>query len=80
MQDDTNTVNNTLPLSKNGSLKVELTPMPSGDNPWRTRGDYENEKKRDTVRFWITITSLLISIISVGATAFVAISTIKNVG
>lgn len=77
MQDDT--VNNTLPLSKNGSLKVELIPMPSGDNPWRTKGDYENDKKRDTVRFWITITSLVISIISVVATAIVAITTIKSV-
>lgn len=68
----------TLPLSKNGSLKVELVPMPSGDNPWRTKADYENDKKRDTIRFWITITSLIISIISVVATALVAITTIKG--
>lgn len=73
------TKDGTLPLSKNGSLKVELTPMPSGDNPWRTKADYENDKKRDTIRFWITITSLLISIVSVVATALVAITTIKDV-
>ena len=77
MQDDTE--HSALPLSKNGSLKVELIPMPSGDNPWRTKGDYENDKKRDTVRFWITITSLIVSIISVVATAVVAIITIKSV-
>ena len=77
MQDDTE--HSVLPLSKNGSLKVELIPMPSGDNPWRTKGDYENDKKRDTVRFWITITSLIVSIISVVATAVVAIITIKSV-
>ena len=67
-----------LPLSKNGSLKVELIPMPSGDNPWRTRQDYENDKRRDTIRFWVTIISLLASIISVVATAAVAITTIKS--
>ena len=54
--------------------------MPASDNPWRTKGDYENDKKRDTVRFWMTIISLVISIISVVATAFVAITTIKSVG
>jgi len=68
-----------LPLTENGSLKVELVPMPSGDNPWRTRADYENDKKRDTVRFWLTIASLFISIISVVATTVVAIHTIKNI-
>lgn len=47
-----------LPMTQNGGLKVELVPMPSGDNPWRTRADYENEQRRDSVRFWITILSL----------------------
>jgi hypothetical protein len=69
-----------LPLSQNGGLKVELVPMPSGDNPWRTRGDYEKEQRRNTVQFWITIASILISIISVVATAAVAIVTIRNAG
>ena len=54
--------------------------MPSGDNPWRTKADYENDKKRDTIRFWITISSLIISIISVVTTALVAITSIKNAG
>jgi hypothetical protein len=69
-----------LPLTKNGSLKVELVPMPSGDNPWRTRADYENDKKRDAIRFWITIASLIVSIVSVVATTVVAITTIKGIG
>lgn len=34
-----------LPLSANNSLKVELIPMPSGDNPWRTRGEYIVEQR-----------------------------------
>lgn len=72
--------NGTLPLSKNGSLKVELVPIPSSDNPWRTKADYENDKKRDTIRFWTTIASLIISIISVTTTALVAITSIKNAG
>jgi len=79
MNDHNKTQHSGLPLSKNGSLKVELIPMPSGDNPWRTRGDYINEQKRDTVRFWVTIGSLVISIISVVATAVIAIVTIKSV-
>jgi len=79
MNDHKKTQHSGLPLSKNGSLKVELIPMPSGDNPWRTRGDYINEQKRDTIRFWVTIASLVISIISVVATAVIAIVTIKSV-
>lgn len=67
-----------LPMTQNGGLKVELVPMPSGDDPWRTRADYEKEQRRDTVRFWITILSLVISIISVVVTAAVAIVTIRN--
>jgi len=62
-----------LPTTQNGSLKVELVPMPSGDNPWRTLGDYRKEQRRDTVHFWITIASLIISTISVVATATIAI-------
>lgn len=69
-----------LPLTQNGSLRVELVPVPSGDNPWRTRGDYDKEQRRETIRFWITIVSLIVSIMSVVATAAVAIVTIKNAG
>ena len=67
-----------LPLTENGRLKVKLSPMPSGDDPWRTRDDYKKEQRRDTIRFWITIASLIVSIISVIATAFIAIVTIRG--
>jgi len=66
------------PMTKNEALKVELVPMPSGDNPWRTRGDYEKEQRQNSTRFIITIVSLIISIISVVATSAVAIVTIRN--
>ena len=69
-----------LPTTQNGGLRVELVPMPSGDNPWRTRGDYEKEQKRDTIRFWITIASLVVSILSIVATAVIAIVTIRSAG
>lgn len=79
MNDDVRQVRiENLPVTQNGGLKVELVPMPSGDDPWRTRADYEKEQRRDTVRFWITILSLVISIISVVVTAAVAIVTIRN--
>jgi len=72
------TKNGELPLTQNGSLKVELIPMPSGDNPWRTRGEYEEEKRRDTLRFRLTIAALIVSIIGVLATSITAISAIKE--
>lgn len=81
MNDDVNSIKvENLPLTENGSLKVELVQMPSGDNPWRTKGDYKHEQKRDTIRFWVTIISMIISIISVVATAAIAIVTIRNAG
>ena len=67
-----------LPMTQNECLKVELVPMPSGDNPWRTQGDYRREQKRDTTRFWIAIAASVVSIIGVLATASVAIVTIRN--
>lgn len=67
-----------LPLTANGGLKVELVPMPGGDNPWRTRADYLVEQSRDTRRFYITMATMIISIISVALTAWIAIETIKN--
>lgn len=66
------------PKTNNEALKVELVPMPSGDNPWRTREDYEEEQRQNNIKFWVTIISLIISIISVVATSAVAIMTIKN--
>ncbi len=67
------------PLSANGGLKVELISISScGDNPWRTKGEYDKEQQRDTIRFWITIASLIVSILSVVVTAVIAIQTIKG--
>jgi hypothetical protein len=53
--------------------------QPPLENPWRTQGDYQLEQKRETIRFWITITALAISIISVSLTAFIAISKIQGI-
>ena len=64
-----------LPLTKNGGLKVELVPMPGGDNPWRTRDDYIEEQRRDTVRFRLMIATLIVSAISTASTTAVAIIT-----
>jgi len=68
-----------LPTTRNGSLKVELVPMPSVDDPWRTKADYLKEQRRDTTRFLITIASLILSIIGVAATAVVAVAAVKSV-
>jgi len=67
-----------LPITKNGGLQVELIPMPSGDNPWRTRGEYEKQKKQDDLKFIFIIISLIVSIVGVFATSTVAIITIKT--
>ncbi len=67
-----------LPLTENKLLGVELIPMPSGDNPWRTQGDYRREQKRDTIRFVLTIAALIVSIASVAATATIAIVTVRS--
>lgn len=48
-----------LPVTENGGLRVELIPMPAGDNPWRMRADYIQEQRRDTFRFFLTIASLV---------------------
>ena len=60
-------------------LRVHLVPMPSGENPWRTQGDYRKDLDRDTKRFWLTIISLVVSIIATAATALTAILTILKV-
>jgi hypothetical protein len=69
---------NQLQITENGSLKVELIPMPGGDNPWRTRAEYQKEQHRDTIRFWITILVLIVSIVGVVSTTAVAIVTIRS--
>ncbi len=77
MSDELNRVQvDGLPLTKNGGLRVELVPMPATENPWRTREDYISEQRRDAVRFYITVATLIVSIISVAATAAIAIVTI----
>jgi hypothetical protein len=53
-----------LPKTKNGALKVELVPMPSGDNPWRTRADYVADRRQDKIRFYILLSSFVVSIIA----------------
>jgi hypothetical protein len=82
MSDDTSKIEVTnLPLIDSGPkarLRVELIPMPSGDNPWRTGDDYQREQKRDTIRFWLTIASLIVAIISVAATTVTAICAIRH--
>jgi hypothetical protein len=67
-----------LPITSDNRLRVELVPLPAGNDPWRTRADYEREQRRDTIRFWVTIASLAVSIVGVVATAAVAIWTIRG--
>ena len=67
-----------LPTTDDGRLRVELVPMPGGDNPWRTRGDYEAEQRRDSVRFWFTIGSLIVAIVGVSGTSAIAIHTVTQ--
>ncbi len=67
-----------LPCTDSGGLRVELVPMPSSADPWRTHAEYVRDQKRDTARFCLTIGSLLVSIAGVAATAFVAIHEIKQ--
>jgi hypothetical protein len=60
------------------NLRVYLINPPI-ENPWRTQGDYMLEQKRETKRFWITISTLIIAIISTSLTAFIAISKIQGI-
>jgi len=61
-----NNIENTdqLPVDDQRRLRVHLVPMPSGDNPWRTREEYLNDQKRDTARFYIIIGSFILSVIA----------------
>lgn len=59
-------------------LRVHLVPMVSGDNPWRTKQDYKREEKREAQRFWLTIGTLIVSLIGSAATAIIAIVTILS--
>ncbi len=53
---------------------------PPIEDPWRIKEDYQLEQKRETTKFCITIASLVISVISVCATSFVALYTINRIG
>jgi len=66
-----------LPVTDDNRLRVELVPFPGSNDPWRTREDYNREQNRDTIRFWVTIASLAVSILGVVATTVVAIWTIN---
>ena len=65
-------------LDDQGRLRVTLIPMPTGNDPWRTQGDYRAEQRRDTSRFRITIATLIVSMIGTAATALVAIWTVLS--
>lgn len=65
-------------ISEDGRLRVQLVPMPAGDNPWRTQGDYRQEQKRDSIRFWITIAALVVATVGNVATAATAIHVIAT--
>ena len=56
-------------------LRVHLVPMASGDNPWRTRGEYEDDQCQNRWQFRMTIITLIVSIVSTSATAIIAVYT-----
>ncbi len=64
-----------LPLTDNGSLKVELIAMSSGNDPWRTLGDYKSDQRRATIQFWFAICSAASAIV----TSIVAVFAIVNI-
>ncbi len=63
---------------KKRNLRVYLINPPIQD-PWRTRGDYILEQKRETTRFFMTIITLIIAVISICLTTYTAISTIQGI-
>ncbi|MEI7535422.1 MAG: hypothetical protein WCK57_13725 [Verrucomicrobiae bacterium] len=63
--------------NKEEPIKVFLVNPPS-ENPWRTRQDYLDNQRRERIQFRVTIASLVISILSVFATAIVAIESLKR--
>ncbi|MDH3661716.1 MAG: hypothetical protein OEU92_17085 [Alphaproteobacteria bacterium] len=64
-------------IDKEGRLRIHLVPMPSGDNPWRTKGDDLADQRREHWRFRLTIASLVVSMIATVATALIAIDAIR---
>ncbi len=47
-------------------------------DPWRTHGDYRNEQKRARIIFIAQIISLVVAILSMAVTSFIAVKTIKE--
>jgi hypothetical protein len=58
--------------------KVFLVNPPS-ENPWRTRQDYVEEQRRAKIQFWITIITVLVSLLGVVATTITAIESLRKV-
>lgn len=57
-------------------LKVYLI-NPGIEDPWRTRADYIKEQKQETIKFWITIITLFISIITMLTTSYYSVKSIQ---
>lgn len=60
-------------------LRVELVNPPAGDNPWRTQGDYLEDRRQDANRYRWNVAVALASIVSTIATAAIAIVTILGI-
>jgi hypothetical protein len=58
-------------------LKVYLVNSPS-ENPWRTRQDYLDDQRRAAFQFRLTVAATILSLVSVVATAIVAIESLKR--
>jgi|GEM_PF-1041215 len=63
--------------NKNEPVKVYLVNPPS-ENPWRTHQDYLAEQRRGNIQFRITIAAIVLSFLSVVATAVIAIESLKR--
>lgn len=63
--------------NKNDPVKVSLVNPPIAD-PWRTHQDYLEEQRRDKIQFRITIAAIVLSFLSVVATAIIAIESLKR--
>jgi len=63
--------------NKNEPVKVSLVNPPI-ENPWRTRQDYLDDRRREKIQFRITIAAIVLSFLSVVATAIIAIESLKR--
>ena len=51
---------------------------PPYENPWRNRQDYLDNQRREKIQFPITIATIIISFLSVVATAIIAVESIER--